>query len=70
MTVNSDVEVANLHAAKATGADTLDGKDCDELAPKAVEAWHEAGAANGPPFRGPRRNVGSTISTAAFYEDP
>jgi hypothetical protein len=36
--VDSGTEVANLHAARATEAGTLDGKDSTDFAPKSAEA--------------------------------
>ncbi len=64
MTVNSDVKVANLNA------DKIDGKDSTDFAPRAVEGWHEVGAANQPDFQNGWINYGANLSTAAFYKDP
>ena len=73
--------MANFHAARATEAGTLDGKDSTDFAPKSAEAWREL---ENWPSRGP----GGTLSTygccgamsswvnyspgdkAAYYKDP
>lgn len=48
--------MANFHAARATEAGTLDGKDSTDFAPKSAEAWREL---ENWPSRGP----GGTLST-------
>jgi hypothetical protein len=73
--------VANLHAARATEAGTLDGKDSTDFAPKSAEAWREL---ENWPAGGPGGTLSaygccgamsswvnySTGDKAAYYKDP
>lgn len=61
---------AEAGTAANLSADELDGKDSNDFAPEAVEAWREVGAANQPAFQNGWTNYGGRHSTAAFYKNP
>ena len=79
--VDSGAEVANLHAARATDSDTLDGRDSADFAPRSAEAWRElenwpAGGPGGTlNAYGCCGNMSSWVNhspsdKAAYYKDP
>ena len=56
----------------AYNANTLNGKQSTDFAPRAVEPWHVIGSANEPGFQNGWTNFDPNgfYSTAAFYKDP
>ena len=57
----------------AYNANTLNGKQSSDFAPRAVEPWHVIGTANEPGFQNGWTNFdpsGWSLTTAAFYKDP